>query len=450
MINGVSRLFESTAKNVALEPGPVSLRRRLPGDARVGDAELTVGILSGSHAINHMYFVLLPPLFGVLAGEFEVGLAAIGTAAGAVGVAGTVFQIPYGFLADRHDRLLAFGLSSFLGAAGVFVTALAPSFAWLVAGQLLLGAGVAGHHPAHYPMVVNATSDDRRGRALGVYEFAGLAGFAVTPVVISAALGTGFGWRDAVAGIGLLGAGYSLLAGGLLIAGVDPAIRHPPESGTGGDASGSALSRAKRGLYGLFDAPAILAMTAFAFLVGIVNWGFVSYVVVLLTDGYALAFGAANLILTGVFVFSGIWVLYGGVIIDTVARGPDTVIVGSFGLAAPLVALAGTLAFSPLVAVLLVLLVGAAQGPSVPAVSTVAEALSTEANLGRNMAIITVGTYAGNGIAPPVVGAIIEGPGLQAAFLALAVVGLLASVLMLGITRRYGDRAALRRDSSRG
>lgn len=417
---------------------------QLPGYSRIDESTVAVGLLSGSHAVNHMYFVLLPPLFGVLAGEFDVGLAALGTAMGVLGIVGMGCQLPYGYLADNHDRLLAFGLSSVLGVAGAFATALAPSFEWLVVGQALLGVGVAGHHPAHYPMIIDATVEERRGRALGVYEFAGLAGFAATPVVVSAVLAAGLGWRYAVGAIGAVGAAYSLVALVLLFVGVDETVRRPVKSG-GEAPTGSYHDRLVRGVQGVVEAPAILAMAVFAFLIGAVNWGFVSFVVVLLTDGYAVSLGVANLVLTGVFVFSGIWVLYGGVIIDTVARGPDTVISGSFGLASPLVAIVATLAISPVVAIVVVLLVGAAQGPSVPAVSTVADALSTEGNLGRNMAIITVGTYAGNGLAPPVFGAVIEGAGLEEAFMLMAVIGLVASFLMLGIARRYGDHATLRR-----
>jgi len=410
------------------------------------ETQVTVGVLSGAHVINHMYLVLLPPLFGVLAEEFKVGLTELGAAMGVLGLVGTVMQLPYGYLADNYNRLAGFVANGLFGAVGAGVMALAPSFPWFVAGAAVMGVGVAGHHPVHYPMIVQSTSEERRGRAFSVYEFAGLLGLAATPAVVAGVLASGLTWRHAVGAIGFLGAAYGLVGVGLLWTRGDDRANYPVEEADGeADSYGeTALGRVRAGVRALLDTPSILAMATFSFLIAIANWGVVSYVVVLLTDGYDVTLGAANVALTGVFAFSGLWVLYGGVIIDRVARGPDTVIAGSFGLAAPLIAIVATLAVPPPIAIALVLLVGAAQGPSVPAISSVTDAFSAEENLGRNMAIITVGTYAGNGIAPPLIGWLIDAADLQSAFMFLAVVGLVAAILMIGITRRYGDQGELR------
>jgi len=417
------------------------------------ESQVTVGVLSGAHVINHMYLVVLPPLFGVLVESeaLDVGLAELGAAMGVLGLVGTVMQLPYGYLADNHDRFVGFVANGLFGALGAGVMATAGSFPWLIAGAAIMGIGVAGHHPVHYPMIVQATTEKRRGRAFSVYEFAGLVGFAITPVLLTGILSSGLTWRHAIGAGGFLGGAYGVVGLGLLWAAGDDRLRRPVRDAESGDAEefgGTPLARVRAGVRALLDTPSILAMAAFSFLIAIANWGVVSYAVVLLTDGYGVSLGAANVVLTGVFAFSGIWVLYGGVIIDKVARGPDTVIAGSFGLAAPLIAVVATLAIPPVAAVTMILLIGAAQGPSVPAISSVTDAFSAEENLGRNMAIITVGTYAGNGVAPPLIGWLIDAADLRTAFMFIAVVGLVAAFLMVGITRQYGDRAALRSSSA--
>lgn len=114
------------------------------------DAALVVGCISGSQFINHAFLVLLPPILPILSETFNVSIAQLGLALGVQAFVNTTFQLPFGYLADHYDRTIALGLSSILGAAGAIITALAPDFTTLVAGQVVLGVGVAGHHPSHY------------------------------------------------------------------------------------------------------------------------------------------------------------------------------------------------------------------------------------------------------------------------------------------------------------
>ncbi|MFC6737511.1 MFS transporter, partial [Halolamina salina] len=109
------------------------------------EAATVVGLVSGSQYVNHAYLVLFPPILGTLSTEFEVSLAMLGIAIGVQGAANTVFQLPFGWLADARDRTIAFALSSVAGALGVLAVALAPNFPMLVLGPVLVGVGVAVH-----------------------------------------------------------------------------------------------------------------------------------------------------------------------------------------------------------------------------------------------------------------------------------------------------------------
>ncbi|MFC4549669.1 MFS transporter, partial [Halorussus sp. GCM10023401] len=77
-----------------------------------------------------------------------------------------------------------------------------------------------------------------------------------------------------------------------------------------------------------------------------------------------------------------------------------------------------------------------------PARSKLADAVSARADLGRNFAVITVGTMTGSALAPPLFGALIEGPGLQVAFAAIAAMTALAVLVTLWVLYRHGGGRA--------
>ena len=82
---------------------------------------------------------------------------------------------------------------------------------------------------------------------------------------------------------------------------------------------------------------------------------------------------------------------------------------------------------------------GALRSLGGPARSKLADLLSARADLGRNFAIVSVGTMAGSAIAPPMVGGLIEYADLRVAFLVVAGITVLAAGVALAIVRAYGD-----------
>jgi hypothetical protein len=73
----------------------MSLRSEL--DAVPRETALVVGLVSGSHVVNHLYLVLFPPILATLAADFGVGLAALGVAMGVQAFVNTALQLPYGY-----------------------------------------------------------------------------------------------------------------------------------------------------------------------------------------------------------------------------------------------------------------------------------------------------------------------------------------------------------------
>lgn len=388
-----------------------------------------------------MYLVLLPPILAILATEFDASLSALGVALGAQALANTVCQLPYGYLSDTRSRTLVLTLCLGLGTLGVFLVALAPTYEWLVLGQVVLGVGVAGHHPAHFPLLSDATPETYRGRAFSVHGFAGSLGFAAAPALITGVIALGYSWRYALALVGAVGAVYAAVTLLALWRRVGDDVTRPELAGRARD--DRPLGERLRGRLGTLTAsPAILALALLALVSSTAAWGVTSYASVYLTDGYGVAFDTANLALTGMFVASAVMILVGGTLADRVSPGP--VMVASYALVALVVGTLATGLLPPLAAVGFIVLVGAVRSPSAPARSTLADRISERANLGQNFAVITVGIMLGSSIAPVLFGVVIERAGHETAFAGIAAIAVLALGVTLWVLRRYGATGVAR------
>ncbi|WP_224450272.1 MFS transporter [Haloprofundus salilacus] len=409
--------------------------RTLPREALV-----VLSLVSGSHVVNHMHLVLFPPILGVLATEFDVTIATLGFAMGAQAFINTAFQLPFGYLSDTYDRTLTLGLCLVLGGIGALVLAAAPTFEWLLVGQILLGVGVAGHHPAHYPLLSDATTEANRGRVFSVHGFAGNIGFAAPPVVIVAVSSLdGLNWRHAFALIGAVGLLYAVLAVVVSLRYVPASVRRPngPERPDERSQTPSLSSRLRAGTRALLDSPTILALGLLALVASTAMWGITSFVVTLLEQGYGVESSTASLTLSVMFGVGAVFMLVGGDLSDRFAPAP--LIVGSYALVAVFVLLLASFVLPPSAAIVTAVVAGSVGSLSTPARDKLADVLSARADLGRNFAVVTIGIMVGSTVAPPLFGVLIETFDFRVAFASIAVVALGVVGLIVAIVARWGD-----------
>ncbi|MFW5948284.1 MAG: MFS transporter [Halolamina sp.] len=394
------------------------------------EAATVVGLVSGSQYVNHAYLVLFPPILATLSGEFEVSLSLLGLAIGVQGAANTVFQLPFGWLADARDRTITFALSSVAGALGVLAVAVAPDFSTLVLGQALVGVGVGGHHPAHYPLLSDATPDGLRGRVFSVYGVGGALGFATPPVMFNLFTGVGLTWRHAVGVVGGFGLLYALVATAVLRFVVADDVTAPnvsTEAGDGEAAKEPLRTRAVAAVRALANSPGIMGLTLLALLTSTASWGVNTYAVVFLDRSYGVAPDTANLALTGMFVVGAVAILLGGDLTDRIAPGP--VMVAAFAAVTGFVALLASGLVPAVLAVAALLGVGAARSLAGPARDGLTDDLSADDAVGTNFAVVSVGVMLGGAVAPPVFGYIVDVTGPSAAFGAIAVVALAGTLV---------------------
>lgn len=112
--------------------------------------------------------------------------------------AGYLLRVPlmpiYGRVGDSFGKkyLYLIGLTIFI--SGALVAATAPSFGWLIAGRLLQGLGSAASLPLAMALIAEAFAEERRGRALGIWNASAPIGMMLGPV-LGGLIVEGFGWH---------------------------------------------------------------------------------------------------------------------------------------------------------------------------------------------------------------------------------------------------------------
>ena len=398
--------------------------------ASAEQSRLVVGLVGGSHLVNHAYFMLLPPVFGPLRAELGLTDAQLGVALGAVGVVVTALQLPFGSLSDSRGRTPVLAISLSFGALGALLTATAQSYAWLLAASVVTGVGIAGHHPAHYPLIGAATTPDTRGRAYSVHGFTGALGFAAPPALVAVAATAGLDWRLAIGAIAAVGALYGAACLLAFARYVDRDITHPTADGrpdaadTSPASGGSRTDRVRQELRGLLSSPPIIALTVLWFLTSAAGWGIKQYTATLLSAGYPIPDATANFAVSAMLAVGAVLIFGGGYLTDRYAAGP--VLVGGY---AALVVVAGLLAVGRLPALgalALVAVLSATVDASRPARAALADALSPDDAAGKNFGLLTIGISGGAAVAPPVLSVVVGRFGVTAAFWAIAGLGVVA------------------------
>jgi len=384
-----------------------------------GDERAVVGLVSASHFFNHAYLMLVPAVIGAAASTFHVSLTTVGLAVGLQGAMMAAFQLPFGYLADVRSRELVFGACLGLGALGAVVIALAPSLGWLFVGEAIIGVGIAGHHPAHYPMLGDAVASDRRGRAFSVHGLAGNVGFAVPFALAPAVVALGGDWQTYVGAFAVAGTAFAVVALLALRWRVSPDVRVPEA-----DPEGSLRAQFLEMLRGVRD-PAIVSLAVFAGLASGTGWAIRTYTASLLGVVYGVPSARASLLVSAMIGVAAVVILAGGVLADR--SPPGRVLVGGFVLlAAASLVLAG--AWLPaLAASVLVLAYYAALTVTTPSRSKITDRLSARGDVGKNFALVTVGISGGTTVAPPVFGYLVESFGPQFAFYGVALGALVAA-----------------------
>lgn len=133
------------------------------------------------HLLNDMLQALLPAVYPILRGNFDLSFAQVGFLTFVYQMTASLLQPFIGLYTDRRPMpySLPFGMASSM--AGLVTLAFAPSYAILLAGAMLLGLGSSIFHPESSRMA-RLASGGAHGLAQSLFQVGGNFGSALGPL----------------------------------------------------------------------------------------------------------------------------------------------------------------------------------------------------------------------------------------------------------------------------
>ncbi len=391
------------------------------------DSRYVIGMVSGAHFISHVYLLAYPPLFPLLRAEFGLTTTQLGLIVTAIYVPTLLFQLPVGELVDRvgAKRILAAGIV--VTAAGVTLSGLATTYWTLLTFAFLSGIGQSVFHPADYAMLHTVTEQGTEGTAFGAHTFGGFAGFAAAPV-LSGGIAIAYGWQVALVAIGSLGFAYAAFLSLTTDAVYAHRIRETRANGGSGDdtADGDGESgSAPEGLSSVFTR-GLFFVFAFYLVSMMAIVGLQSFTTVFVVQSLGFSDSAANTVLTAYLTATAVGVLAGGPLADRLYV--PGVIVGTFVCSALGVwfAVLNVPGWSFGVVVLAFSTVGLLIGAALPSRDKLANAFAASGNTGKSFGFFFTGLSLGAVISPALLGLLIDARSVDAAFIAIGILLILA------------------------
>jgi MFS family permease len=380
---------------------PESLRH----DARV------IGIVGFAHLMSHFFQLALPPLFPLLRAEFGTSYAVLGTLVGVYYGASGISQFLSGFAVDRVGArpVLLAGLA--LAAGGIIVAGFVPDVGWLFPIVVLMGIGNGVFHPADFAILNASVAPRRLGHAYSTHGIGGNLGYALAPVV-SFALGSAFGWRAALATMGVAG----LVALAVLFSQRAILQSHRATDGHPHTVKASASL--------FLQTPILLCFFYFVF-VTIAGLGLQTFIPTVLGTVYGVSLALATSTLTAYLLGGAAGIFAGGFLAARTTRH-DRVAAGGMLLAAVvlLVVAMGAVPAALLMPVFVV--IGFAMGATGPSRDLIVRAATPKGAAGRVYGFVYSGLDTGGIIGPVAFGFMLDHGHPQAMLLGVALCYLIA------------------------
>lgn len=133
------------------------------------------------HLLNDLMQALLPAVYPILQGDFELSFAQVGILTFVYQTTASLFQPFIGYYTDRRPMpySLPFGMASSL--AGLLTLAYAPNYVMLLVGGMLLGLGSSIFHPES-SRIARLASGGSHGLAQALFQVGGNFGSALGPL----------------------------------------------------------------------------------------------------------------------------------------------------------------------------------------------------------------------------------------------------------------------------
>ncbi len=146
-----------------------------------------IGMLSVGHMATDINQGALPALLPFFIAAYDLSYAAAAGIVFAANMTSSIVQPLFGHAADRFSKpwLLSAGLM--LAGLGLALTGIFQGYQWIMFLAIISGIGIAAYHP-EAARLVNFAAGTRQGTAMSIFGVGGTLGFAIGPLIVTAAL----------------------------------------------------------------------------------------------------------------------------------------------------------------------------------------------------------------------------------------------------------------------
>jgi FSR family fosmidomycin resistance protein-like MFS transporter len=138
--------------------------------------------ISVCHFVNDMISSLLPAIYPMLKGSFNLSFAQIGLITLVYQTTASLLQPVIGYWADKRPRPFSLPVGMTFALVGLILLAMARDFTSLLSGAALAGTGAAVFHPES-SRVARMASGSQHGLAQSIFQVGGNAGLAFGPLL---------------------------------------------------------------------------------------------------------------------------------------------------------------------------------------------------------------------------------------------------------------------------
>ncbi len=141
-----------------------------------------LGAVSFCHLLNDMMQSLLPAIYPILKGGFDLNFGQIGLLTLTYQITASLLQPVIGLATDRRPQPFSLPVGMGFTLLGMVALAMAPSYGLLLAGAALLGIGSSIFHP-EASRIARLASGGKHGFAQSVFQLGGNFGGSLGPLL---------------------------------------------------------------------------------------------------------------------------------------------------------------------------------------------------------------------------------------------------------------------------
>ena len=146
-----------------------------------------IGMLFLGHLSTDINQGALPAMLPFLIPAHDLSYAAAATIVFAANIASTVVQPLFGHFADRFSKPFLMPMGVLVAGVGLALVGISSEYPMIVLAAMTSGIGIAAFHPEG-ARLVNYLAGDKKATAMSIFGVGGTLGFAIGPLIITAAL----------------------------------------------------------------------------------------------------------------------------------------------------------------------------------------------------------------------------------------------------------------------